>query len=337
MTNNNSSQNDEYGELLKQAGSQATFGCAVWVLGGLGLVLALAGLGHAAATVLKFTADDGHWWLHIGPGLLFLVAGWMVLHLARQLSKAPSSTSDESLDKDALDTLRECQQSSGQVTGVGSMLKQVQVWASILVMLVLALLMTVVISTELADSTIARWIMAVAVLMALSFAHNSVKEARQARERGPSRFNIDNPPIRPGGELTGQISIDLGPEPEEVRLELICENATYPTPTQWQKDRMKSNSNYRQDFYSLKNRTVTRLFEKGITVNSSRLKSESNDRWQVPVSFNIPPEAEPTDRKEEHDYTFWRVKLTAHCADGETRQDGWEVVVTSPENADGPA
>ena len=135
----------------------------------------------------------------------------------------------------------------------------------------------------------------------------------------------------------GQISIDPGPEPEEIRLELICENITYPTPSNWQKERLKSNSNYRQDYFRLQNRTVTRLFETALTVNSSRLKPESNDRWQIPASFGIPHDANPTNREEQHNYVIWRLKMTAHCADGETRQDGWEVVVINPEKADGSA
>jgi hypothetical protein len=334
MTDNNSNQTDEYGQVLSQAGSQATLGCGIWVLGGLGLALALAGLGHAAATFLKFTADDGHWWLHIGPGLLLLVAAGMLLHLARQLSRAPPSTSDEHQGEDTLDKLRERQQSSGQVTGVASMLKQVKVWASILVMAALALIMTVAVSTELADSTAARWIMTIAVIMALSFAHNATREARQTRERGASRLSIDNPPVRAGERLTGHISIDLGPEPEQIRLDLICENISYPTPSPWQKERLASNSSYRNEFYRFKNRTITRLFETGHSFKPSQLEPEGNNRWQIPVAFDIPLDSTPTDRRERYNYTFWRLNLKAHCADGETRQDAWEVQVIQPDSDD---
>jgi hypothetical protein len=327
MTNNNSNESDEYGELLKKAGSQATFGCAVWVLAGVGLVLALVGLGHAAAAVLKFMADDGHWWLHIGPGLLFLVAGGMVLHLARQLSKAPPSASDddEEVDEDTLDKLRERQLSSGQVTGAGSMLKQVQVWAAILVMVVLGLIMTVVIITELADSTAARWIMAAAVLIALSFAHNASREARRARERGSSRLTIDNSPVHLGEQLTGSISIYLGPEPEQIRLMLICENRR-TTRT------MRSHG----DIHSQeeKSTTVTPLHLSEQTVLASELEAEGNNRWLVPVSLDIPPDVTPTDHRDPDNCMVWRLKLVAHCADGETPQDGWEVQVLEAESSD---
>jgi hypothetical protein len=325
MTNNNSNQSDEYGELLKKAGSQATFGCAVWVLAGVGLVLALVGLGHAAATVLKFTADDGHWWLHIGPGLLFLVAGGMVLHLARQLSKAPPSTSDENLGEDALEKLRERQLSSGQVTGAASMVKQAKKGAAILVMTVLALIMTVVIITELADSTAARWIMVLAVIMALSFANSATREARRARERGSSRLTIDNSPVHLGEQLTGWISIYLGPEPEQIRLMLICENRR-TTRT------MRSHG----DIHSReeKSTTVTPLYLSEQTVLASELEAEGNNRWRVPVSLDIPPDVTPTDHRDPDNCMVWRLKLVAHCADGETPQDGWEVQVLEAESSD---
>jgi hypothetical protein len=328
MTNNNSNQNDEYGELLKQAGSQATFGCAVWVLAGVGLVLALAGLGHAAATVLKFMADNAHWWLHIGPGLLFLVAGGMVLHLARQLSKAPPSVAsdDEKVDEQTLNKLRDRQQSSGQVTGAASMLKQVQLWTSILALVVLGLILTIVISTELADSTAARWIMAIAVIMALSFAHNATREARQARERGSSRLTIDNPPVRLGEKLSGNISINLGPEPEEIRLELFCERV-------WVTRRRREVGDDRPR----EHRQTTVLYETANTIKPSEIKAEDADRWRIPVAFDIPPDARPTDRSNPDKFVFWRLKLVAHCADGETRQDGWEVRVVDPESNDGSA
>lgn len=325
MTDNNSNQSDEYGQLLNKAGSQATAGCGIWILGAVGLVLALAGLGHLAATVLKLTANDGHWWLHIGPGLLFLVAAGMLLHLARQLSKAPSTSGDEA-EADTFDKLRARQQASGQVTGAASMLMLVQKWASVLAMVVLALILTVAISTELADSSAARWIMAIAVIIALSFAQYATREARLARERGSSRLTIDKPPVRLGEQLSGHISINLGPEPEEIRLELFCERV-WITRTHRHSD----------DHGSSEHRQTTVLYETANTIMPSEIKAEDSDRWRIPVEFEIPPDARPTDRSNRDKYVFWRLKLSAHCADGDTRQDGWEVLVVKQESDDGSA
>lgn len=225
----------------------------------------------------------------------------------------------EGPDPEGLKKLRDRQQREGRIVGAGAMMAKVTFWASVFALVVVSFLAIVVLSTEWGQTTLARVITGLAMLMALTFCFNSLRDARAAGKRGPSVLTIDQPPVHAGELLRGNIRIHLGPDPERVTLSLVCERIQTFRDPQERRGRRDKNVQSRK--------RITSLWKANHEIDAGDLIAEDDQHWRLPIAFNLPADARPSDDSNPKDKIQWSLRLDALRQNGERQHDGFEVRV----------
>lgn len=292
---------------------------------GLGGCLTLAGLalsGIAALVLtmiagLKLFVGDADWWPYL---VAAVVLATFALLVWSRLDRVAESTT-ETVEKGRVDTLRDAQQASGEVTGAGQAFAKLQLWASGVVIAAIGIGVALSWNAEWASKPVARWVMLGVAIAGATFAVKAIMNARRAREAGSSTLRIDNPPVNVGGRLAGRVTIGLGSRPRKVTLKLVCQRVTIDKSA---RIRHRRRERWRK--------VITPLWEDERQLPISSLHPEGGGRWSLPVSWDIPGDALPTDESDPENKIQWMLRLEATRGDEHGQQDGWEITVRGRPN-----
>lgn len=287
---------------------------------GLGGCLTLMGLGLFGVAALicalmagvKASYGDATWWQ---PGASAFVLAVITLAIWKNMDRAVDSSGG------GLAAAREAEQASGRITGAGRAASELQLWLAGVSMAVVWLFAIFSWNAGWASGTTARVVLVVIVVAITTFAANALRQARVARRAGSSVLYLDTVPVRIGGKLNGRVQIGLGADPGDVSLKLVCQRVS----ERRNPSAIHNYGSHRHTTDALKDIDVVREDEQRIPVAS--LSREGAERWSVPVSFELPADAEPTDESNPKEKLQWVLRLSSRDAGGKTHTDAWEVWV----------